>query len=167
MEIWKDIPELGGKYQCSSYGRIRRVNKDPRSEKYKILKAQETKDGYISVNPTKDYRKRVHRIVAELFIENPHQKKYVNHKDLNKKNNHVDNLEWVTESENSMHAQLNNMLGRMHVFVQDKETGNVYRSIKDASRVLGYPYTYASKIIREKGEYKNLVAIEKTYQTIL
>lgn len=166
MEIWKDIPELNGKYQCSNYGRIRRINKDIRCEKYKYLKLQTNKDGYTIVNPTRNYRQSVHRIVAELFIENLNNKEFVNHKDLNKKNNYVDNLEWVTASENSQHAQENNRLGRMHVIVKDKNTDIVYNSIKEASIKLLYPYKYISKIIGKTGSYKNLIKIEKIYKTL-
>lgn len=59
-----------------------------------MLKNQLTKDGYISTNPTRSYRNKVHRIVAKLFIPNYENKPYVNHKDLNKLNNHFSNLEW-------------------------------------------------------------------------
>ena len=166
MEIWKDIPELNGKYQCSNYGRIRRINKDPRCQKYKYLKLQTTKTGYYSVNPTLTYRKMVHRIVAQLFIENKENKKYINHKDLNKKNNHVDNLEWVTPSENSQHAQDNNRLGRMHVILKDIYTETTYNSIKDACDKLSYPYKYAAQLIKKNGNYKNLIKVAKTYKTL-
>jgi hypothetical protein len=166
IEIWKDIPELNGKYQCSNVGRIRRINKDIRCEKYKYLKLQTNKKGYTIVNPTRNYRKSVHRIVAELFIENPYNKPFVNHKDLDKKNNNIYNLEWVTASENSLHAQENNKLGRMHILVKDSKTNIVYNSVKEASEKLLYPYKYASKMINKKGSYKNLVKIEKIYKTL-
>ena len=166
MEIWKDIIELNGKYQCSNFGRIRRINKDNRCEKYKYLKLQINKDGYFIVNPTRTYRKSVHRIVAVLFIQNPNNKLFVNHKDLNKKNNNVDNLEWVTASENSQHAQDNNKLGRMQIVVKDNSTNIIYNSIKEASEKLSYPYKYVCKIMNKTGNYKNLIKIEKTYKTL-
>lgn len=166
MEIWKDIPELNGKYQCSNYGRVRRINKDPRVEKYKILKLQLTNKGYMSVNPTKDYRKSVHRIVGELFLERQDGKNIINHKDLDKTNNRFDNLEWVSYSENSKHAQDNGKLGRLHVNVIDINTSRTFGSIKDASEYFGYPYTYMAKILKQKGQYKNILIVEKTYKNI-
>jgi len=166
MEIWKDIPELFGKYQCSNLGRIRRINKDIRCEKYKYLKLQKTKCGYLSVNPTLNYRKRVHRIVAELFIENKEKKAYVNHKDLNKINNNVDNLEWVTASENSQHAQDNGKLGRMQMTVIDIKTKKIYNSLKSACHELNYNYKRASFFLSKIEIYKDLYKIEKTYKNI-
>lgn len=166
MEIWKDIPELEGKYQCSNYGMVRKQNKDPRCVRYKLLKNQLTKDGYISTNPTRSYRNKVHRIVAKLFIPNYENKPYVNHKDLNKLNNHFSNLEWVTASENSQHANDNGKLGRMCCSILDTTNNQTYKSMKQACEIYLFPYKYASKILKTKGIYKNLKLIEKTYKNI-
>lgn len=163
MEEWKDIPELIGKYQCSNYGRIRRLNKDKRCQKYKILKLQNTKDGYLSVNPTRDYRKRVHRIVAELFLDNHNNKPIVNHIDCNKKNNYFKNLEWVSYSENSIHAQKNNLLGRNHIILKDIINNVFYFSIKEAAKKNDLNYNYLAKKIKKDGFHKNLIKIKKEY----
>ncbi len=94
MEKWKQIKEFTN-YEISSYGRVRTGDR--------ILKAKPFR--YISILLTKDkkgYRRYLHRLVAKAFI--PNEKEQVNHKDGNKLNNHVDNLEWVTRSENALHA---------------------------------------------------------------
>ena len=74
----------------------------------KILKSFISKNGYKSItlgNKAKKENKgfTIHRLVAETFIPNPDNKPFVNHKDRNKLNNNVDNLEWVTERENFCH----------------------------------------------------------------
>lgn len=165
-EVWKDIPELNGKYQCSSFGRVRRINKDRRCTKEKYLKLQNTKDGYISANPTLTYRKRVHRIVAELFIDNPNRYKFVNHKDLNKKNNKVNNLEWVTASQNSQHANDNGHLGRMCWSVVDMNSGIKYNSLKEVATKIGIDYKFLHAKITKNGQYGGYKLHEKTYKNL-
>lgn len=107
-EIWKVIDEFPD-YEVSNYGNVRR--KFRRLEGYKYLKPQLTERGYLAVilynNKTKKRKRfRVHRLVAKAFIPNTDNKPQVNHKDMNKKNNHVENLEWCTNQENCIHYHL-------------------------------------------------------------
>ena len=114
MEIWKDVKGFEEYYQVSETGKIRRkkgktIYKDGRVADFSqtILKQSENKKGYFKVylsKNSKKYIKTVHRIVAETFIPNPKNKKTVNHIDCNKKNNKIENLEWLTNKENMRHA---------------------------------------------------------------
>ena len=98
-ETWKDI--LGTTYGISSIGRVYNSATDT------MLKPFPNNNGYLMVdifhNTVKE-RVAIHRLVARYFIPNPEAKDFVNHIDGNKQNNKVDNLEWVTPSENSQHA---------------------------------------------------------------
>ena len=79
----------------------------------RILKPDKLINGYLRIELSTDKvknRYRIHRLVAEYFIPNPDNKTQVNHKDGNKENNNVDNLEWVTNSENMIHALNNGLL---------------------------------------------------------
>ena len=103
MEIWEEIKGFEGYYQISNYGQVKRLKN---GSEY-IRKLSLTHDGYLKVRLVcndKDTTKRVHRLVAETFIDNPDNKPTVNHKDGNKLNNHVDNLEWATRHEQLQHA---------------------------------------------------------------
>ena len=102
MEIWKNIDGFNGKYQVSSWGNIRNA------ESGKVLKPFENSKGYLKIalyKNGKNYKKRINRLVAMAFIENPDELPQVNHKDGNKKNNSISNLEWVTNEENARHAK--------------------------------------------------------------
>jgi hypothetical protein len=104
MENWKDIPGWKGVYQISDHGRV----KSFRWNKEKILKIQSDRLGYqfimLHVSAGVRDRRLIHRIVAQAFLSNPENKPEVNHKDLNKSNNHISNLEWNTRSENIRHS---------------------------------------------------------------
>ena len=100
--MWKDIESLNCKYQVSKSGKIR--NKKTK----RILKPQTSKFGYqiLTVRPNKNEQIniRIHQIVAETYIGEKPNGYVVNHKDGNKKNNNYKNLEYVTSSENNIHA---------------------------------------------------------------
>lgn len=105
MERWMDIPNTGGRLQISSEGRVRSFLRDKRNGA--ILKATEDRKGYLRLRVTIDRENRcykVHRLVAEAFLDNPEGCPQVNHIDGDKHNNRADNLEWVTNVENARHA---------------------------------------------------------------
>jgi hypothetical protein len=98
-EIWKDIKEYEGKYQVSNLGNVRSLNYN-KTNTVKLLKTYTNKNKYVYVTLGQNNTYRVHRLVAEAFIPNPDNLPYINHKDENPSNNHVDNLEWCTQKYN-------------------------------------------------------------------
>lgn len=115
-EIWKDIDGYEGLYQVSNMGRVKSLertrnmnlpsHKKPAPVSERILTFGKSL-GYRSVTLAKcgvNKHFRVHKLVALAFIPNPDNKTQINHKDGDKHNNRVDNLEWVTPKENQRHA---------------------------------------------------------------
>lgn len=125
MEEWKPImyPDLLGRYEVSNQGRIKRLArsicyKDGRTEflKEKLMSPHLSPKGYVLIRLTgistaNTYK--VHRIVADHFISNPKNLPEVNHKDENKANNSVENLEWCTHQYNAVYGSRLQRLGAM------------------------------------------------------
>lgn len=156
-EIWKEIEGYEGRYEISSFGRIRSYLQNKTSGRIRI--GNLTKKGYLSVllydeNGNSKWCP-VHRLVASAFIGNPSNLPQVNHKDEDKTNNRVDNLEWCTNEYNVNYGTRNLRAAEQNkccettsrkVCSVDKD-GNiaVYDSIGEAERQTGCSH---SNIVR-------------------
>ena len=121
MEQWKKIVLDGEEwdYEVSNYGRVRN------SKTLHVLKMRVGSDGYFNTTIRKDGKLKTvsnHRLVALMFLENKDNLPYVNHKDENKLNCHVDNLEWCT-------AQYNTQYSKHKVKGQKRENCKGYRGV--------------------------------------
>ena len=142
MEMWKDIYNTNGRYQVSSEGRVRRVLKDNRAiakyGNYKYLKVVRHKGSatnYFDVSLGGNRKELVHRLVANAFIPNPDGLPQVNHLNGNGTDNRVENLEWVTNRQNALHAKANGRTRPGHEAkpVLCVETGKTYGSSFEAA----------------------------------
>lgn len=159
-EIWRDIPKYEGYYQVSNLGRVKSLDRTQitvtgrhRRLKGRILSLNYSQE-YTNVELNKDGTHKqwsVHRLVALAFIPNPEHKQTVNHIDGDKRNNCVENLEWVTWSENNKHAhetglnttdpnksgatKRSNEVTRRSVYCV--ETDTIYISRSECARQLG------------------------------
>lgn len=136
-ETWKSIDEVGGRYEVSNRGNVRSwVKTSGNKREHPLVMNQHTYLGYnyISLKKhtgSKYISRRVHRLVAKAFIPNPSNKPYINHKNGIKNDNRVENLEWVTASENDIHAFENGLREPM----KGEKNGNATLSDKDVLEI--------------------------------
>lgn len=139
MEEWKVISEFP-EYMVSNYGKVKSQRKN--------MKIHTMKTGYSGIC-IKKHMLKVHRLVAKAFIPNPRNLPFVNHKDGNKTNNHVDNLEWCTPKENAQHAIRNGLKPRVtgrniykiyKVRKDNHEIIRIYQNYRDAATAEGIPF---------------------------
>ena len=152
-EIWHDIDGYKGLYQVSNKGRVKSL----KYGKERILKPDWNAGGYLKVHLFKNAAAQdrlVHRLVAEAFIPNPENKPQVNHKDENKFNNCVNNLEWSTAKENNNFGTRTERTSRK--ILQYSKSGEFIRewqSAAEVERVLGIDNSNITKCCKGKRKY--------------
>lgn len=139
VEEWAPIPEFEGYYEASDVGRIKNAWTG------KVIKQGTNRKGYKTVSlKVLDQKctREVHRLVASAFIEGDHTGMDVHHKDSNKANNRLSNLEYCTRKEHVKHSKENgtfhhNDFGNKRIKVKCNENGKIYNSINECSRDIG------------------------------
>ena len=181
MEIVKDIVGFEGLYKISSNGVVYSLGNgnstNSTTKTLRVLSIGVTPNGYTKVKLSKDGKKywsSVHRLVAKAFIPNPDNKPQVNHKDCNKLNNDISNLEWVTGRENIDHSIKN---GRqiakkgkdstcsksVKQISKDGILLKVWGSINEVKRELGYNSFGIIKCCKKQKKYNTAYGYKWEY----
>ena len=178
MEIWKSVKDYEGLYEVSNKGNVKtiphyvntRYNK--REVKGKILKPTKNNNGYIRVGLSKNGKQiiySIHRLVAIAFIENVNNLRCVHHRDSNKHNNNLENLEWISIKDNTKRAYLdglfkpvsptkgkfgkdNHRSKQIAQFTKNNELIAEFEGARDAMRKTGIDNRLISKVIAGKNK---------------
>ena len=140
MEEWKKIKDFEC-YEISNCGRLRKTFPNG---KVMLIKPDLIRGGYFryTLHKNKKYKRFIaHRLVAMYFIPNPNNYPQINHKDNNRTNNRVENLEWCTALYNSQYRDMQDRhtpCKKVYQYDKDYNLIRVYRSTREVSRVLGY-----------------------------
>ena len=151
--MFKNIAGFNNQYQINTEGQIK-------NSKDKILSQSISNSGYYRVHLCKDGKAKwyaVHKLVAQTFIPNPLHLPEVNHKDENKLNNNVDNLEWCNSKYNTNYGARNKRISETKTNntyntkqVQCIETGIIYLSMKEAERQTGIFATSIKQVCKKR-----------------
>lgn len=149
QEVWLPVVGFEEYYLISNTGKIFSI----RSQRELIVKPKRT--GYMDIELNingKVYYKRIHRLVAEAFIPNPENKPYINHKDGNKLNNNVTNLEWCTNSENMIHAfQMGLELPQYQTYyLYNQFISQEVVGLDNLSKITGYNKSWLLQLVKNK-----------------
>ena len=159
MEEWRNIIGYEGLYQVSNLGRVKSLgNGSGNNSKEKILKGSKNKFGYLKVNLYKDGKQKthkVHRLVASAFIPNPNNLPEVNHKDEDKTNNIVTNIEYCDRTYNNNYGTHNDRMAKslsipILQFNKDGEFIRKWDSAIQAQKELGVNQGNISKCCKGK-----------------
>lgn len=148
MEEWRKI-EGYDNYEVSNYGKVRSLDYN-RTGETRIMKPSYNTDMYLQVKLRKDRKYRnfqVHRLVAQSFLPNPDNLPQVNHKNENKEDNRVENLEWCTNQYNVDYSLSKPVLQ----FSQDGNFIQEFKSTNEASRQTGIIQQNISQCCNGKG----------------
>lgn len=169
METWRKIPDFE-KYEASTLGNIRNATT------HRILTPQYLND-YVRVTLYKDGRPhniRVHRLVAKVYIPNPENKPYIDHIDENKVNNHVDNLRWVTPSENMIHFVNGGSVKEKNIYLKfENDTsiilfGSLMKACEHFQKAKGTMFgAYRKSLIKENYKWNTYKITRATPEEII
>ena len=160
-KFWKEIPDTDGKYLISTDGEVMAISRRVkfgnvfRWTKTNIRTARKKENGYLELEILGKHH-YIHRLVAEAFIPNPDNLPCINHKDENKENNSVENLEWCDYSYNANYGTRTKrakekQFGDRFVVI-NLDTGEVYKTPKDASRATGIHNDSISRVCKGKSK---------------
>ena len=156
IEIWKDVSKFKGLYQVSSLGRVKRLGNTPRCKKDRILKPYRDirNNRYFAVKLSKNGRKfqrEVHVLVAREFIGERLKGHQVNHKDSNKENNSVNNLEYVKPVDNIRHSILSGTFVKRKLLKEDViNIRTSSKTPKELASIYGCSIVNIRNILRRK-----------------
>ena len=159
MEIWVPVKDFEEFYEVSNDGVVRSKDRrcdKGRSSKGRTIKQWENHRGYRMVSLSKHGKQThfpVHRLVAIAYIENPENLPCVNHKDENKKNNSVENLEWCNHQYNNTYRERHLVRSRPIAQIKDGEIIATYKSVRHAGEQTGICYVAIIKCAQGKNRH--------------